>query len=182
MSKPQLPQLAASVLCIIGGLWSCVTSAQIRVDRNLSISAPGKATVNIPQETATTMAPATSAPAGPSGSYVAEAMGPNIVAHNADYVTTFSIRSSVPAGSRITKVSWRYGMSALVHGFEAVICWNDEQPCWNVTDSTSGSTQGFNGKDASRPFTLHYRVKGGSQPGLPLQGKMNQLIVSYQLP
>lgn len=179
MRKPRLPALTACTLCLIAGLPGQVATAQIRVDRNLSITAPGKAVVNAQPDVASTPAPL--AAYGPSGTYVAEAMGPNIVANNADYASTFSIRSNVPVGSRITSVSWRYGMSAQVRGFEAVICWNDQQPCWNVSDSTSGSTHGFNGKDASRPFTLHYRVKGGGA-GLPLQGKMNQIIVSYQLP
>lgn len=109
-------------------------------------------------------------------------MGASILAKNADYEMTFKINAAVPAGSTISNVSWRYGLSAKPAGFEAVLCWNNQQRCWNLTNSASGSTQAFNGKDAAQPFTLHYRVRGSGPLGPPAQGEMNQLIVTYDLP
>ncbi len=109
-------------------------------------------------------------------------MGATILAKNADYETTFKVNATVPAGASISNVSWQYGLSNKPVGFEAVLCWNNQQRCWNVTNSASGSTTAFNGKDASQPFTLHYRVKGGGQLGPPAQGEMNQIIVTYDLP
>jgi len=109
-------------------------------------------------------------------------MGATILAKNADYETTFPIGTPVPPGASISNVSWRYGLSEKPVGFEAVLCWNNRQRCWNVTNNASGSTGAFNGKDAAQPFTLHYRVKGGGQLGPPARGEMNQVIVTYQLP
>lgn len=117
-----------------------------------------------------------------SGAYVADAMGTSIAAQNVDYATIFKASAMVPAGSTITKVSWRYGLSSKAPGFEAILCWRDEQPCWNVTNSNNGNTKWFNGKDASQAFTLHYRVKSSGPLGAPSLGQMNQIIVSYDLP
>jgi len=116
-----------------------------------------------------------------SGSYVADAMGASIVAQNVDYITIFKAGPMVPAGSRITKVSWRYSLSGKAPGFEAVLCWHEQQPCWNITNSNNGSTQWFNGKDASQAFSLHYRVKSSGPLGPPNLGQMDQIIVSYEI-
>lgn len=118
----------------------------------------------------------------PSGSYAADAMGPSILAKNADYETTFTINAPVPSGSIISNVSWRYGVSGKPAGFEAVLCWADRQHCRDVTNHASGSTPAFNGRDATRPLTLTYRVRGGGPLGPPAQGEMNQVIVTYDLP
>eukprot|EP01042_Synura_sphagnicola_P018043 gene18043-22808_t len=103
-------------------------------------------------------------------------MGTTIAAQNVDYATVFKASTMVPAGSTITKVSWRYGLSNKAPGFEAVLCWRDQQPCWNVTNSNSGNTQWFNGKDASQAFTLHYHVKSSGPLGAPSLGQMNQIV------
>ncbi|MCW5298615.1 hypothetical protein DXT88_10560 [Herbaspirillum lusitanum] len=166
---------------------AATVSAQTRVDRTLSVPATGAPAVVSPHAAVVapppqgTASPPT-APRGPSGSYAADAMGATIVAKNADYETTFSIGTPVPPGASISNVSWKYGLSEKPVGFEAVLCWNNRQRCWNVTNNASGSTGAFNGKDAARPFTLHYRVRGGGQLGPPARGEMNQVIVTYDLP
>lgn len=109
-------------------------------------------------------------------------MGATILAKNADYETLFRINAPIPAGSTISNVAWRYGLSSKPVGFEAVLCRTNQQRCWNVTNSASGSTSAFNGQDASQPFTLHYRVRGTGPLGPPAQGEMNQVIVTYDLP
>lgn len=186
---PGRPALMSSLLLLVG-LTSNTALAQTRVDRNLSIQSAGTPVFNndLPA-TATTLVPAVTPPMAnqasrnsPSGSYSSEAMGATILAKNADYETTFRINLPVPPGSRISNVSWRYGLSSKPVGFEAVLCWNNQQRCWNVTNNASGNTVAFNGKDATRPLTLHYRVKGGGQLGPPAQGEMNQVIVTYDLP
>ena len=166
---------------------AATVSAQTRVDRTLSVPAAGAPAIVSPHAAVVapppqgTASPPT-APRGPSGSYAADAMGATIVAKNADYETTFSIGTPVPPGASISNVSWKYGLSEKPVGFEAVLCWNNRQRCWNVTNNASGSTGAFNGKDAARPFTLHYRVRGGGQLGPPARGEMNQVIVTYDLP
>lgn len=109
-------------------------------------------------------------------------MGATILAKNADYETIFPISIPVPPSATISNVSWKYGLSEKPVGFEAILCWNNRQRCWNVTNNASGNTGAFNGKDAAQPFTLHYRVKGGGQLGPPARGEMNQVIVTYELP
>ena len=163
--------------------------AQIRVDRNFSVGAGAGAInssqqlhntpVNSPPATATTL-PATAS--GPAAAYSADAMGMTIVAKNADYETLFRIPGTIPAQASITSVAWRYDVNPKPYGFEAILCWQDQHNCWNVTRNASGNTTYFNGKSASQPFTLHYRVTGSGPLGPPAQGSMNQIIVTYVLP
>ena len=176
-----------TIACMSGGM----AFAQARVDRTLSIqpaAAPSIGDLPVAATSTTSAAPAVYPPTPPgnrnrpSGSYASDAMGATILAKNADYETTFRINVPVPAGSTISNVSWRYGLSGKPAGFEAVLCWNNQQRCWNVTNSASGNTPAFNGKDAAQPFTLHYRVRGSGPLGPPAQGEMNQLIVTYELP
>lgn len=185
---------AAALVCVL--LPALMTaSAQTRVDRSLSIPPPA-ANPSAPSPAlplnAIPAVPATPA-ANPlpitgtttprrGGAYSASAMGPTILAKNAEYETVFKVGAGVPPGSTINQVSWRYGLSSRPVGLEAVLCWRDRQLCWTVTDSAAGNTLGFNGRDASEPFTLHYRVKGGGPLGPPVQGQMNQIIVNYDLP
>lgn len=184
--QPALPWLALP-LCLTLALSGNSALAQTRVDRTLSVPATATPSPvnNLPNFVTPASPPAAAnqpVRKGPSASYSSEAMGAAILAKNADYETTFNISLPVPPGSSISNVSWRYGLSLKPVGFEAVLCWNNQQRCWNVTNNASGNTAAFNGKDASRPFTLHYRVKGGGQLGEPARGEMNQVIVTYELP
>jgi flagellar protein FlhE len=120
-------------------------------------------------------------PARTSGTYVADAVGATITTKNIDYATRFKVGAMVPPGSTITKVSWHYGVSSRPIGFEAALCWHDQQHCWNITDGDRGSTNGFNGKDATQELTLYYRIKGSGALEAPSQGQSNQIIVSYDL-
>ena len=117
----------------------------------------------------------------PSATYVSETMGATILAKNTDYQTLFPVTVQVPAGSTISNVSWRYGVSIKPVGFEAILCYADQQPCWNLTSNATGSTAAFNGRDASKPFILHYRVQGSTPLGTPAQGEIDQLIVNYDI-
>ncbi|MFJ9449451.1 flagellar protein FlhE [Herbaspirillum sp. NPDC101397] len=179
--------LRTALVATLGLALAGTVVAQTRVDRTLSVPATGAPAIVAPHAAVIAPPPQNTlppppAPRGPSGSYAADAMGATILAKNADYETTFSISTPVPPGATISNVSWRYGLSEKPVGFEAVLCWNNRQRCWNVTNNASGSTGAFNGKDAAQPFTLHYRVKGGGQLGPPARGEMNQVIVTYQLP
>ena len=177
------------MVCLTGCLSGSMAFAQARVDRTLSMqpaATPSPSISDLPAAPAA-VTPAYRPPAPvnrsrASGAYTADAMGATILAKNADYETTFRINAPVPAGSTISKVTWRYGLSGKPAGFEAVLCWSNQQRCWNVTNEASGSTQAFNGNDAAQPFTLHYRVKGSGPLGPPAQGEMNQIIVTYDLP
>lgn len=120
-------------------------------------------------------------PARTSGTYVADAVGATITTKNIDYATRFKVGAMVAPGSTITKVSWHYGVSSRPVGFEAALCWHDQQHCWNISDGDRGSTNGFNGKDATQEFTLYYRIKGSGALEAPSQGQSNQIIVSYDL-
>lgn len=121
-------------------------------------------------------------PSGPTAAYSSDAMGPTVVAKNAGYETAFRIPGPIPASASIASVAWKYDVNPKPYGFEAILCWQDQRSCWNVTRSASGSTTFFNGKSAAQPFTLHYRVTGSGPLGPPAQGSMNQIIVTYVLP
>lgn len=165
-----------------------IAPAQTYVDRHLSVS-PGARDGSRPIVIISPVQPSTppAAPAAPKngtiGSYASDAPGPDIRARNADYVTRFPVIERVPPGSTIRNVAWRYGVASKPGGFEAVLCWQDAGSCWSVTDAASGSTGFFNGRDASRPFLLYYRVKGGGRlPDGPVKGDVNQVIVTYDVP
>lgn len=172
-------------LVLLGGTASAV--AQIRVDRNLSVEGstvnPGPQIHAVPANTPTVTASISPAvPSGPTAAYSADAMGPTVVARNAGYETVFRIPGTIPASASITSVAWKYDVNPKPYGFEAILCWQDQRSCWNVTRNASGSTAFFNGKSAAQPFTLHYRVTGSGPLGPPAQGSMNQIIVTYVLP
>lgn len=163
--------------------------AQTYVDRNLSV-APGARdgsrpiVIIAPVQPSTPPAPASAVPkSGPVGSYASDEPGPDIRVKNADYITQFRVIERIPPGSTIRDVAWRYGVASKTVGFEAVLCWQNADTCWNVTEASSGNTSFFNGKDATRPFLLYYRVKGaGHLPGGPVKGDVNQIIVTYDVP
>lgn len=161
-------------------------AAQTRVDRALSVQANPASRVSQPLATVTAPAPTANRPiaavGGPRGAYTSDAMGPSILARNADYETTFRKTVVVPQGATISNVSWRYGLSSRPAEFEAMLCLPRRLRCWNVTDHASGNTSIFNGQDATLAFTLHYRVTGRGPLGAPVRGEMNQLIVTYALP
>jgi flagellar protein FlhE len=156
------------------------------VDRNLSVSPNAGATrplviINPVQPAAPPPVAAAPAHTGAIGSYATEAPGPDIRAMNADYTTVFPVINRVPPGATINRVAWRYTIAGKPPGFEAVLCWKDADTCWTVTDTSHGHTSFFNGRDATLPFTLHYRVRG-SRSLAPLKGEMNQVIVTYDVP
>jgi flagellar protein FlhE len=180
---------ACAALLLAAWIAPSITAAQSYVDRNLSVSPAardgGRPIVIIAPVQPST--PPQAAPpqqkTGPIGSYASDAPGPDIRARNADYVTQFRVIERIPPGATIRDVAWRYGVASKPKGFEAVLCWQDAGTCWSVTEAGSGNTAFFNGKDASRPFLLYYRVKGsGHLPGGPIKGDMNQVIVTYDVP
>ncbi|NUU00078.1 flagellar protein FlhE [Herbaspirillum robiniae] len=166
-----------------------LAAAQSYADRNFSV-APGARdgsrpiVVLSPVQPAPPPPPAPAVPRnGPVGSYASDAAGPDIRAKNADYATSFRVVERIPPGSVIRDVAWRYGVKNKPPGFEAVLCWQDASTCWTVSDANSGNTSFFNGRDAARPFTLYYRVKGGGHlPNGPVKGDMNQIIVTFDVP
>jgi len=174
--QPRILNINAILLTLMVSMSSA--SAQMRVISDLRALPPVPAANYPVLPSAPAKQPRT------SGTYVAEAMGATIVAQNVDYETVFQVSAMVPPGSTITKVAWRYGLSNKPVGFEAILCWSDQQPCWNVTNNNVGSTLWFNGKDARQTLRLHYRVSGSGSGALgpPSLGQMNQIIVTYDLP
>ncbi|EJM95358.1 flagellar protein FlhE [Herbaspirillum sp. YR522] len=156
------------------------------VERNLSVTPHARAArplviIGPVQPAPPPASPPAAAHGGAIGSYAADAPGPDIRARNVDYTTPFSVIERVPDGATINQVAWRYAIAGKPPGFEAVLCWKDAATCWTVTDTSSGSTRFFNGRDATQPFTLHYRVRGSGSLA-PLKGEMNQVIVTYDIP
>ncbi len=182
MKWPLILPVACSML-LLGS--AAQVAAQIRVDRNFSVESSGAASQSLQLHNAPVVTPSATAtalpaaPSGPTAAYSADAMGATIVAKNADYEMLFKMPGTPPAQASI---AWKYSVSPQPYGFEAILCWQDQQTCWNVTRSASGSTTYFNGKSAAQPFTLHYRVSGSGPLGPPAQGSMNQIIVTYVLP
>ncbi len=185
-----MPERRAALLPILlASALPTLVLAQSYADRNFSLPQSDGQTRRpiviispiVPAAPAPT--PLAAPPNGPVGSYASEAAGPDIRARNADYITQFRVVGTVPPGSTISKVSWRYTVSNKPPGFEALLCWQDAGTCWQVTDANGGSTDFFNGRDASKPFQLYYRVRGRAAVGeAPIKGEMNQVIVTYNIP
>lgn len=181
----------AILLLLLGAatLLPARATAQSYADRNLSLPQGGNegrrpiVILSPIVPAAPAAVPAATPTNGPVGSYASEAAGPDIRARNANYVTQFRVVGTVPPGSTISKVSWRYTVSHKPPGFEALLCWQDAGSCWHVTDANTGSTDFFNGRDASKPFQLYYRVRARAAVGeAPIKGEINQIIVTYNIP
>ena len=181
------------LLAVLGLLTTSIlpgtAAGQSYADRNLSLPQGGTDTRRpiVILSPVTPPAPPTVAPAGahagPTAAYASDVAGSDIRAKNTDYITQFQVVGQVPPGSTISKVSWRYGLARKPAGFEAWLCWQDAGSCWPVTEASAGSTDFFNGRDATRPFQLYYRVKG-SGPLIegPVKGEINQVIVTFHVP
>lgn len=179
----------ALALMALTTLLPALALAQSYADRNLSLPQGGSDA----RRPIVIVAPVTPAPPpppvpatpprGPSAAYASDVAGADIRARNVDYLTQFQIVGNVPPGATISRVSWRYTVARKPAGFEAWLCWQDAGTCWSVTEASSGSTDFFNGRDATRPFQLIYRVKGsGALPDGPIKGEINQVIVNFNLP
>ncbi|ALU89225.1 flagellar protein FlhE [Herbaspirillum rubrisubalbicans] len=164
--------------------------AQTYADRNLSIPPVGGNGAQRPIVIVSPVVPSGPSPLvpqvhgnGPAGAYASDEPGPDIRARNADYVTQFKVVGQVPPGATISKVSWRYTLASKPAGFEARLCWQDAGLCWDVSDANAGSTDFFNGRDATRPFQLHYSLRGTARTGeAPIKGEVNQVIVTFATP
>lgn len=175
---------------LLGAALPGLAWAQTYTDRNLSIPAAGsdagkRPIVIVSPVTPTGPSPRNIAPAsgGPSGAYASDEPGPDIRQRNTDYITQFKVVGQVPPGATIRKVSWRYTLASKPPGFEAKICWQDAGWCWDVSQANAGSTDFFNGRDATRPFQLHYSVRGTARMGeAPIKGEINQVIVTFDTP
>ncbi|MBV8625711.1 MAG: flagellar protein FlhE [Herbaspirillum sp.] len=174
---------------VAAGMLPGMAAAQSYADRNLSLP-QGNADTRRPIVIVSPVTPAAPPPVtptgphnGPTAAYASDVAGADIRAKNTDYITQFQVVGQVPPGSTISQVSWRYGLARKPAGFEAWLCWQDAGTCWSVTEANAGNTDFFNGRDATRPFQLYYRVKG-SGPLIegPVKGEINQVIVNFRVP
>lgn len=175
---------------LLGAALPALACAQTHADRNLSIPAAGSDGSKRPIVIISPVIPNGPSPlaiappqGGPAGAYASDEPGPDIRARNADYITQFKVVGQIPTGAIIRKVSWRYTLASKPPGFEAKLCWKDAGVCWDVSQANAGSTEFFNGRDASQPFQLHYGVRGTARTGEPpIKGEVNQVIVNFDTP
>ncbi|WP_413460109.1 flagellar protein FlhE [Herbaspirillum huttiense] len=175
---------------LLGAALPALACAQTHADRNLSITAAGSDGSKRPIVIISPVIPNGPSPlaiappqGGPAGAYASDEPGPDIRARNADYITQFKVVGQIPTGAIIRKVSWRYTLASKPPGFEAKLCWKDAGVCWDVSQANAGSTEFFNGRDASQPFQLHYGVRGTARTGeSPIKGEVNQVIVTFDTP
>lgn len=121
-------------------------------------------------------------PAGvQSNAYSAEAVGPTIYSKNVVYPTPYPLPQPITGRATVGTVSWQYSTQTRPPGFEAALCWNDSKHCVNVTASGSGSTDTFNGLDATKPFKMLYQVVGTGTLSPPVIGETGQIIVNYRV-
>lgn len=114
-----------------------------------------------------------------SGSYSSEASGPVMHSRKVWYTSVHPTVGSPPRQSRITTVSWRWGLSALPQGLEVKLCYRSPHDCVPVTSYGKAMTQAFAGRPADGQFLLMYRVEGrGKMP--TINGDRSQVIVNYK--
>jgi hypothetical protein len=113
-----------------------------------------------------------------SGSYSSEAAGPVMHSRKVWYTAVHPPVGSPPRKSKITTVSWRWGLSAHPRGLEVKLCYRSATDCVPVTAYGKAMTQAFAGRPADGPFLLMFRVEGtGRMP--PINGERSQVIVNY---
>ena len=113
-----------------------------------------------------------------SGSYSSEAAGPVMHSRKVWYTAVHPPVGSPPRKSRITSVSWRWGLSAHPRGLEVKLCYRSTRDCIPVTPYGKAMTQAFAGRPADGPFLLMYHVEGaGRMP--PIYAERSQVIVNY---
>lgn len=113
-----------------------------------------------------------------AGSYSAEASGPVMHNRNAWYTSMHPTVGSPPRNSKITTVSWRWGVSRQDPGLEVKLCYRSANDCVSVTSYGKAMTQAFAGRPADGAFLLMYRVAGTGRM-TPINGERSQVIVNY---
>ena len=113
-----------------------------------------------------------------AGSYSSEASGPVMQNRKAWYTSMHPPVGSPPRESKITTVSWRWGVSRQDPGLEVKLCYRSANDCVSVTSYGKAMTQAFAGRPADGAFLLMYRVEGTGRM-TPINGERSQVIVSY---
>lgn len=113
-----------------------------------------------------------------AGSYSSEASGPVIHNRKAWYTSMHPPVGSPPRESKITTVSWRWGVSRQDPGLEVKLCYRSANDCVSVTSYGKAVTQAFAGRPADGAFLLMYRVEGAGRM-TPINGERSQVIVNY---
>lgn len=89
-------------------------------------------------------------------------------------------------GTQITSVEWDYANYDNGYDEQRVdICYRKEYQytdikCFNITELSTGSTDGFNGLDARGTVVLRYRLFGGNYAAYWPTGAESSVKVSYQ--
>ncbi|MDR1064179.1 MAG: flagellar protein FlhE [Azoarcus sp.] len=114
-----------------------------------------------------------------SGSYASDAYSPPIYAPNSWYITNFPIVGFVPSTAKLhSRVSYYYTVGTIPRGgrFVAELCQGNF--CVNVTSARRGVTAAFNGRSATVPLHLRYRINRSSSFS-PVAGGRAQVLVNW---
>jgi hypothetical protein len=116
-----------------------------------------------------------------AGAYVSDRALVSINRANTWFRSDFPVVArNLPASARIRSVSWRYERPNLPAGatFSAQLCHPSPLSCQDISSSQAGSSEFFQGRSASAPLFIQYRVERNA--GFPpLAPKPAQLIVNW---
>lgn len=116
--------------------------------------------------------------AGAEHAYSAEAAMVRIDRREADFDTRLAVVGPLPAaGSRITRVSYRWNYANPPAGLAVMLC---QLPgnCVDVSDARERQSAAFAGADPARPFYFRARVRGNAAFA-PVLGGVAQIIVNW---
>lgn len=114
-----------------------------------------------------------------SGAWVNSAVGPSLTNKGVLYTLNIPVLGTVPSGSTITTVNYKWGLSTVPSGLAVYLCWNTTSSCVNVSSSQTGSLGNFAGLDANKKFIFAFTVPGSGSIFPVAYGQSDQVIVNY---
>ncbi len=115
-----------------------------------------------------------------AGAWARSGTGPSLTNKGLVYTLNLPVLGSVPAGSAITTVNYKWNLSYLPSGLAVYLCWDTTSSCVNVSSNKTGSLSNFAGLNANKKFIFAFLVSGSGAISPVAYGQTNQVIVNYE--
>lgn len=113
------------------------------------------------------------------GAWVSSGTGPSLTSKGLLYQLNLPVVGSVPSGSTITTVNYKWNLTRIPPGLIVYLCWNTTSSCVDVSASKTGSLTNFNSLAANKKFIFAFTVPGSGSISPVAYGQNDQVIVNY---